>query len=102
MNKSELLAKLLVKYDDIKKYVILKEDISGKYFKYAFCDGYPENCYKLPLWAGELELDKIYKLSGWMGDHWAICGSQPTDVDRLMKEKYQLSAEDIFELMEES
>ena len=35
MNKSELLAKLLVKYDDIKKYVILKEDISGKYFKYA-------------------------------------------------------------------
>ena len=37
-----------------------------------------------------------------MGNHWAICGSQPTDVDRLIKEKYQLSAEDIFELMEES
>ena len=52
--------------------------------------------------ANELELDKIYKLSGWMGNHWAICGSQPTDVDRLIKEKYQLSAEDIFELMEES
>ncbi len=100
MNKSELLAKLLVKYGDIKKYVTLCEDITGKYFKYTFCAGYPDNYNKLPKWADELEIGKIYELSGWMGDHWALKGSQPIDAEKLMKEKYQLSAEDIFTLME--
>lgn len=99
MNKSDLLARLLLKYDDIKKYVILKEDISGKYFKYAFVNGYPDNCYSLPAWASELEVGRIYKLGSWIDDHWAIEQSQPVNIEKLMKQKYELSAEDILELV---
>lgn len=97
---SDLLAKLLIKHDDIKKYVVLLEDGNGKYLQYAFCDGQPENCYDIPAWATELKTGEIYKLSGWVGDHWALCGSQPVNTEKLLDEKYQLSAADIIKLLE--
>lgn len=95
MNKSDLLAKLLVSYGDIKKYVRLNNCSNGLYFTYAFCDGYPENNDKLPKWASELEIGQIYELTGWCGDHWAINGSQPVNVGKLMNERYNLSVNDI-------
>lgn len=95
MNKSELLAKLLVSYGNIKKYVRLNNCSNGLYLSYAFTGGCPENNDKLPKWASELEVNQIYELAGWMGDHWALNGSQPVDVNKLMNEHYSLSANDI-------
>ena len=101
MNKTELLAHLLVRHGSIDKYVILREDERGRHFEYAFKQGCPENCNCLPAWASELPVNNIYKLSGWTGDHWALCGGQPVDVDKLMSEKYEMSVDDIMNLSAE-
>ena len=99
MNKTDLIARLLIEYGDAKKYVVMCEDDSRRYIKYAFIDGCPENCDKLAGWTTELDAGKVYKVSGWTGDHWVIDGSQPVDIDKLMNEKFDLSANDICNIM---
>ncbi len=99
MNKSDLIAQLLLKHGDAKKYVVLCEDDNKRYIRYAFVDGCPENCDKLAAWTTELNVGEVYEVSGWTGDHWVINGSEPVDIDRLMNEKFELSANDIFNIV---
>lgn len=103
MKKEEILAKLLIKNDEVKNYVVLCEDIQGRYLKYAFINGYPENYNQLPQWSLELPANdnSVYELSGWSSDHWAFKNAQPIDVDKLLEKKFELSVNDIVELMKE-
>ena len=99
MKKEELLAKLLLKSDDIKNYVILVNDITGRHIKYAFMHGYPDNPYNLPKWSLEMKAGDIYELSGYTGDHWAFKDTRPIDVDMLLNKKFELSANEIEDLV---
>ena len=64
MNKTDLIARLLGKYGDAKKYVVLCQDNNRRYIKYAFINGCPENCDKLAGWTTELDVGKVYEVSG--------------------------------------
>ena len=99
VKKEAILAKLLVDSGDVEKYVILKEDITGRYIRYAFIDGYPHDCYNLPIWSKELKADEIYEISGYTTDHWCFKDSKPVDVNQLMNKKFELSTNEIEELI---
>ena len=102
MKKEDILAKLLIENDKVKDYVILCNDISGKYIKYAFADGYPADCYKLPVWISELPVNDgaVYELSGFTGEHWCFKDSKPVDVQKLFEKKFNMSTNDIVSLIE--
>lgn len=99
VKKEEILAKLLVESGDIERYVILKENHTGRYIKYAFIDGYPHDCYRLPSWTTELDTDNIYEVSGFTGEHWVFQDGKPVDVEKLMNKKFELSTDEIMDLL---
>ena len=101
VKKEDILAKLLVKDGSIKNYVILCEDVTGRYLKYAFIDGYPEHYNMLPQWSSELPANdgSVYELSGFTSDHWAFKDAAPVDVNRLLAKTFTLSVNDIYDLI---
>lgn len=99
--KSKLIALLLTMSGEATRYVQLCCGADGKrYIRYAFADGCPDDCQALPVWTSELVPGKVYEVSGWTGDHWAINGSTPVDTATLMEKKYTLSANDIINIMQ--
>ena len=99
VNKQESLAKILVQTSDIKNYVILVDDDGGRYIRYAFMKGCPENKYNLPKWSAEMQSGNIYELSGYTGDHWAFKDTKPIDVNMLVNKKFKLSVNEIEKLL---
>ena len=101
VRKEDILAKLLIKDDVVKNYVVLCDDAVGRYIKYAFINGYPEHYNCLPKWSEELPANDgaVYELSGYTGEHWAFKDSKPIDVDILMNHKFSLSVNEIAELV---
>lgn len=102
MKKEDLLAELLIKNDLVKNYVFICEDLTGRYLKYAFTSGYPDNFKNLPQWSSELPANdgSIYELSGYAGDHWCFQDAKPIDVKKLCQRKFELSVDEIMELFQ--
>lgn len=101
IKKEDILAKLLLRDNSIKNYVFLCEDLTGRYLKYAFIDGYPEHFNMLPQWSAELPANdgSIYELSGFTGDHWSFKDAKPINVNKLMSKEFTISVNELIDLL---
>ena len=99
--KLQAIKYLLNEEGTLCQYVRLKEDKEGKrYIEYAFCEGFPDNNYWLPLWVANLPLKKIYKINGWSGKYWYIDNTKNvTTKDIFYRKKFRLSLNEIKKIL---
>ena len=99
VTKIQLLKEFLEKSGEASKYCTLLKDDEGLYLKYTFLSGTPENNRNLPVWVGELEINRCYKIGNYNDTYWYINDTTPIDLNKLFEEtKFEATIPEMLQL----